>query len=233
MEFLTIKWQYFDNLRKCMNMFGDVSDGPQCSCARWLPAGCHLGEPSPDAVSSYCEGSTHAHSYVQVHMHTSRLMCVASELTLKSAVLHCHIHACVFTPSPHSYSSSVSEFAVQLFGIWNIFVQSDSTTQAHVVVRSMGPSLRQSLPRKVAELRFSSHEHTDPLWDTVPWGLAPGERTWREAGRAPGSPAGARHQELCSGAWERGSQPADWRLLKPELMGRPGFFERFHCRRRR
>lgn len=85
----------------------------------------------------------------------------------------------------------------------------------------------------MAELRFSSREHTDPSWDTVPWGLAPGERTWREAGRAPGSPAGPRHQELCSGAWERGPQPADWRLLKPELMGRPGSFERFHCRRRR
>lgn len=72
-------------------MLGKISNGTKCSSG--CPLGCHFWKP--DAVPIYSEDRTHACSYALVCMHTLRLMCVASDLTLIPTALQCHTHACI------------------------------------------------------------------------------------------------------------------------------------------
>lgn len=124
--------------------------------------GCNSWEPAPYAVSHiYSEDFAHTSSYTPVCPGTLRLTCIClSPHThihhLALSLINGHVQVC-----PPSWSSFINEFVMQLFGIWNIFVQSDHITQSHVIVRSPHSPAKPS-PYHAMSLNLSPHHTSTP-----------------------------------------------------------------------
>lgn len=98
-------------------MFREISDGMHCSsgCPQGVPSG-SLSQMHFPSLLRVPHPRVHTFKYICTHEDS----CIASDLKLKSMVLHHHVHACVLSPSTHSWSSSLSESVIQLFGIWKV-----------------------------------------------------------------------------------------------------------------